>query len=684
MNIDKTRFMTNILLEKNWNTPFESIPFSKIQQEDYKPAFLESMKEGRTEIDAIVDNSETPNFKNTIEALENSGKQLDTVAEIFFNLNSADTNDFLEELAQEVSPLLAEYSNDITLNQGLFTRIKTVFDNTDKKSLSEEEFRLLDKTYKSFTRNGALLSDEDKQKLREIDKELSGLTVKFSQNVLQETNAYKLHITDSKDLEGLPESIIEMAKEDAEKRELEGWVFTLQYPSMVPFMKFSKNRELRKQMAIASGERAFKNNEFNNENIIHRIVALRNRRAQLLGFASHADFVLEERMAKSPKTVHTFLNDLLVKAKPFAEKEIAVLKGMAAGDGIDTMQGYDHGYYAEKLREAKYNISDEALKPYFSLEKVLHAAFDAAEKLYGLKYTQRNDIDKYNEEVTIYEITENGQHKGVFYTDFFPRDGKRPGAWETSFRNQSNLNGKSERPHVSIVCNFSRPTKDKPSLLTFGEVTTLFHEFGHSLHATMADTTYSSLSGTSVYWDFVELPSQFMENYCYDKTFLQSFAKHYQTGEVLPDEKIDKIVASANFMEGYQTMRQLSFGILDMAYHSGELKENESVEQFEEKILAPTKLYPHQEGTAMSPSFSHIFAGGYSAGYYSYKWSEVLDADAYEYFSENGIFNPEIAAKFKTLLSSGGTKDPMELYKNFRGREPQVDALLKRAGLVNS
>lgn len=674
--------MSNILLEKQWNTPFESIPFSKIKLENYKPAFLQAMQDGKAEINTIVENKATSDFRNTIEALEAAGKQLDTIAEIFFNLNSADTNDFLEELAQEVSPLLAEYSNDITLNQELFEKIKYVFEHTAKDALNEEQYRLLDKTYKSFTRNGALLSEEDKLQLREIDKELSGLTVRFSQNVLQETNAFSLHITDEKDLAGLPDSIKEMAREDAEKRELEGWIFTLQFPSMVPFMKFAQNRELRKQIAVASGERAYKNNEYNNEKIIHRIVSLRNQRAKLLGFDTHADFVLEERMAKSPNTVLSFLNDLLAKAKPFAEKEIAVLRDMATKDGIETIQGYDHGYYAEKLREAKYDISDEVLKPYFSLEKVLQAAFDAAERLYGLKYTLRNDIDKYHPEVSVYEITENGNYKGLLYTDFFPRDGKRPGAWETSYRNQSKNKDSEIRPHVSIVCNFSRPTKDKPSLLTFGEVTTLFHEFGHSLHATLADTHYSSLSGTSVYWDFVELPSQFMENYCYDKSFLQSFAKHYSTGEVLPDAQIDKIVASANFMEGYQTLRQLSFGILDMAYHSGKLAADESIETFEESILSATKLYPHLKGTAISPSFSHIFAGGYSAGYYSYKWSEVLDADAYEYFQENGIFNPEVAAKFKILLSSGGTKDPMELYKNFRGREPKVEALLKRAGLA--
>lgn len=673
--------MDNILLEK-WDTPFESVPFDKIRQEDYKPAFLQGIEDAKKEIDAIVTNKETPDFANTIEALDKTGRQLDLVAEIFFNLNSAETNDFFETLAQEISPILAEYGNDITLNQPLFERVKYVFDHTDKSSLTEEQFRLLDKTFKSFSRNGALLDASQKQRLREIDKELSALTVKYSQNVLQETNAYTLHITDEKDLEGIPDSIREMAKDDAEKRELDGWVFTLQFPSMVPFMKFAKNRKLRAELAKASGQRAFKDNANNNEQNIHDIVSLRNERAQLLGYATHADFVLEERMAKNPKTVFDFLDDLLVKAKPFAEKEIAILKEMATQDGITEMMGYDHAYYAEKLREAKFDLSDEALKPYFSLEKVLHAAFDAANKLYHLTFVERKDIPTYHAEVKVYEVQENGKYKALLYTDFFPREGKRPGAWETSFRNQYKQDSQDHRPHVSIVCNFSRPTKDKPSLLTFGEVTTLFHEFGHALHAMLADTIYSSLSGTSVYWDFVELPSQFMENYCYDKTFLQSFAKNYATGEILPDDKIDKIVASANFMEGYQTMRQLSFGILDMAYHTGKLGKTQKIEAFEDKILQPTRLYPEVKGVAMSPAFSHIFAGGYSAGYYSYKWSEVLEADAFAYFKEKGIFNPEIAGKFKTLLSSGGTKDPMELYETFRGRKPTVDALLKRAGLA--
>lgn len=673
--------MDNILLEK-FNTPFDSIPFAQIQTADYLPAFEAAMKEGKAEIEAIISSTEKPNFQNTIETLEKSGRQLDLIAEIFFNLHSAETNEEMEEIAEKVSPILAEYGNDITLNEALFQKVKYVVEHTDKNALNEEQQRLLDKTYKSFTRNGALLNEEQKTVLREIDKELSGITVKFSQNVLQETNDYILHLTNEEDLEGLPDSVVEMAKEEAEKRELEGWVFTLQFPSFVPFMKFAAKRDLRQQLAEASGKRAFKDNERNNEPVIKKIVALRQKRAQLLGYDSHATFVLEERMAKSPITVQNFLQDLLSKAKDFAKRDVDMLRPLAKADGIDEMKGFDHAYYAEKLRKQKFDISDEELKPYFPLEQVLHAAFDAAGKLYGLSYEKLDNIETYHKDVTVYEIKENGQYKGLIYTDFFPRAGKRPGAWETSFRSQYKENGVNHRPHVSIVCNFTPPTKEKPSLLTFGEVTTLFHEFGHSLHATLANTTYSSLSGTSVSWDFVELPSQFMENFCFEKDFLKTFARHYQTGEVLSDEKIDRIVASGNYMEGYQTLRQLSFGILDMAYHSGKFNADKGVKAFEDEILEETKLYPNNAETAMSPAFSHIFAGGYSAGYYSYKWSEVLDADAFSYFKESGIFNAETAQKFKTLLSSGDTKDPMELYETFRGRKPNSTALLKRAGLI--
>ena len=674
--------MENILLH-SFQTPFESAPFEQIDENTYGETMIQLMNQAREEIKQIVDDTTTPNFTNTIESLEKAGRQLNIVSTIFFNLHSAETNDVLEKIAEEVSPLLSEFSNDIMLNDALFHKVKLVYENADRSSLNEEQIRLLDKTYKGFTKNGALLNDAEKTELRKIDQELSTLTIKFSQNVLAETNAFSLHITDEADLEGLPASIKAMAAAEAKERNLEGWIFTLQFPSLSPFLKYSANRELRKQMHLAAGQKAFKANEFNNESNIKRIVELRAERAKLLGYQHHADFVLADRMAKSPEEVNTFLQDLLTKAKPSALKEMEGLKAFAAQDGLTSLMPYDHAYYAEKWREAQYDFSEEVLKPYFELDKVLKAAFDVAEKLYGLTFVLRNDIEKYNPEIDVYEVLEHGNYKALLYTDFFPRKGKRPGAWMTSFKGQYKDENGNRRPHISIVCNFSRPVGDTPSLLTFMEVTTLFHEFGHALHGMLADTQYESLSGTNVFWDFVELPSQFMENYCYDKTFLQSFAKHYETGEVLPEVWIDRLVASANFMQGYQTLRQLGFGILDMAYHSNQFAATNTIETFEAEILAETQLYPKVEGVALSPSFSHIFAGGYAAGYYSYKWAEILDADAYAYFQEKGIFNPEVAQAFKVLLSSGATKDPMDLYVAFRGRKPTNEALLKRAGLLS-
>jgi peptidyl-dipeptidase Dcp len=474
-----------------------------------------------------------------------------------------------------------------------------------------------------------------------------------------------------------------MAKGDAKARNLNGWVFTLQFPSITSFLKYSKNRALRQQLHLASGKKGLQDNAYNNTEIIKKIVTLKHQRAQLLGFEDHASFILEERMAGDKNTVLQFLEELLVKAQPFAHKEIEQLKALAKKDGINNIQAYDHAYYAELLKEEMYSISDELLKPYFPLQQVLNAAFDVATKLYGLYFQKRTDIDTYHEEVEVYEVLENGKHKALLYTDFFPRAGKRPGAWMTSYKDQYIDDcGNNHRPHISIVCNFSRPIADTPSLLTFTEVTTLFHEFGHALHGILANTTYESLSGTNVYWDFVELPSQFMENFCFEPEFLKSFAKHYQTGEVLSDALIEKIVASANFMQGYQTLRQLGFGILDMKYHTNQYSEQQDIETFEKDAIKGTILYPNIEGTAMSTSFSHIFAGGYAAGYYSYKWAEVLDADAFAYFKENGIFDTITAQKFKILLSSGGTVDPMDLYINFRGRKPDVNALLKRAGIA--
>lgn len=674
--------MSNPLLAP-FDTPFQSIPFDHISQQDFKPAILEAIELAKKEVGNIVSISDEPSFENTIEALEAAGEKLQIATLTFFNLDSAETNDYMQELAQEISPILAEYQNDIKLNEQLFVRIKYVYDNTNPDLLNHEQKRLLDKFYKEFVRNGALLTSGEKETLRDIDKQIAVLSMKFSQNVLQETNAYQLHITQEDQLAGLPESIKAAASEEAAKRELEGWVFTLQYPSFVPFMKYAANRDLRKELYLASGQRAFKQNDHNNEQIIHDLVKLRAKRAKLLGYDSFAAFVLEERMAGSPEVVFSFLNDLVEKAKPHAEADIDQLRPLAEADGITELMPYDHAYYAEKLRERKFSLNEEALKPYFPLSQVLHAAFDLSNKLFGLTFQVRDDIEKYHHEVTVYEVLENGEHKALLYTDWHPREGKRPGAWMTSYREQSIKNGNNIRPHISIVCNFSRPTKEGPSLLTFQEVTTLFHEFGHALHGILANTTYQSLSGTNVFWDFVELPSQFLENFVYDKSFLQSFAKHYRTGEALPDAEIDKIVAAANFMEGYQTARQLSFGLLDMAYHANKLKPDDDIETFEKETTKDTQLYPSVPGTAQSPSFSHIFPGGYSAGYYSYKWAEVLDADAYDYFKETGIFNPETASKFKTLLSSGGTVDPMTLYVEFRGRKPEADALLKRAGLVS-
>lgn len=675
----------NILTEK-FTTPYHAAPFSEIKNEDFLPAFGELIKKSEEEIDGIVSNSEVPTFENVIEALAYSGEQLDVASNIFFNLNSAETSDEIQKIAQEVSPLLTEYSSKISQNEPLFNKIKKVYDEKDQYHLNEEQEMLLNETYKGSVRSGALLNEEDKEKLQKINMDLSLKSLQFGQNVLASTNAYFKHITDKNDLAGIPEAIIDQYAEEAKERELEGWVVTLQYPSYIPFMTYAENRELRKELALASGKKSFDGGEFDNQELIKELLQLKQQKAELLGYKNYADYVLEERMAKSPVKVFDFLNELLTKAKPYADQEIDELRSLAKADGIEELQGYDHAFYAEKLRKQKYDFNDEELKPYFPLDQVQDAVFGLAGKLFGLRFVERNDIPKYHEDVKVYEVFESGKEsseedfKSLLYVDYFPRKGKRAGAWMTSYKNQYKKDGENSRPHISIVCNFSKPTKDTPSLLTFQEVTTLFHEFGHALHGMMADTQYPSLSGTSVKWDFVELPSQFLENFCYEPEFLKTFAKHYKTGEILPDEKIEKIEQSKNFMEGYQTMRQLGFGLLDMNYHTKveELK-GETVKEFEDKYTKATTLYPVNPETAMSPSFSHIFQGGYSAGYYSYKWAEVLDADAFQYFKETGIFNPETADKYKILLSSGGTKDPMELYKSFRGSEPKVESLLKRA-----
>mgnify|MGYP001545801517 FL=1 len=673
------------ILTSTFKTKYNTAPFSQIKLEDYQPAFIENIAAAKAEIDAIINNPEAPTFENTIEALDFSGNALDRLSSIFFNLNSAETCDEMQKIAQEVSPLLTEFSNDITLNEALFQRIKSVYEQKDTLNLSPEQATLLDKKFKSFSRNGALLSEEDKLKLREIDTELAKLKLTFSENVLAETNNYQLHLTNEADLKGLPEGAIEAASALAKSKDLEGWIFTLDFPSYLPFVTYAENRELRKEIAIAAGKKAFQNNEFDNQEIALKIAKLRYERANLLGYETHSHFVLEERMAQHPDKVKSFLNDLLTKAKPAAEKEFAELSAFAKElDGIEQLEKWDGAYYAEKLKQKLFNLDDEKLKPYFQLEKVLNGAFTIANKLFGLTFTEIFDIDKYHEEVTTYEVKDEfGELVAIFYADFFPRKGKRNGAWMTSFKSQYIKDGINERPHISNVCNFTKPTATKPSLLTFNEVTTLFHEFGHGLHGMLANTIYPSLSGTSVYWDFVELPSQVMENWCYEPEALALFAKHYETGEIIPQEYVDKIKESASFQEGMATLRQLSFGILDMAFHSNNPSAITNIKAFEKTAFEGTSLYPDVAENCMSVSFSHIFAGGYSSGYYSYKWAEVLDADAFAYFQEKGIFNKEVATKFKdNVLSKGGTELPMELYKRFRGQEPKPDALLKRAGLI--
>ena len=683
-NQSKTIKTMNPLVQP-FTKPHNTAPFSQIKLEHFKPAFEQAIQEAKTEIDAIVTNKQKPTFENTIEALDLVGNKLSRISSIFFNLNSAETSPEMQKLAQEVSPMLTNYSNDITLNEGLFKRIKAVYEQKDRLKLTPEQQTLLDKNYKNFARNGALLSADKKEKLREIDTQLSKLGLTYSENTLAENNAYSLQITNKDDLAGLPDGVVEAAAMEAKSRTLEGWIFTLDYPSYIPFVTYAKNRNLRKEMNLAFGKKAFQNNKNDNQEIVKQIAKLRFERANLLGYASHSHFVLEERMAEKPENVTAFLQNLLAKAKPAALAQYKELEDYAKKiDGIDRLEKWDGAYYSEKLKQEKFSFDDEMLKPYFKLENVMHGAFDVANLLYGIHFKEVKNIDVYHPDVKTYEVLdENNNFVAVFYADFFPRKGKRNGAWMTSYKDQSITNGVNDRPHVSIVCNFTKPTETKPSLLTFNEVTTLFHEFGHGLHGMLANTRYQSLSGTSVYWDFVELPSQIMENWCYQPEALAMFAKHYQTGEVIPQEYVNKIKESASFMAGMATLRQLSFGMLDMAYHSQDPSNIKDIKTFENQATAETSLYPDVAENCISTSFSHIFSGGYSSGYYSYKWAEVLDADAFEYFVQNGIFNKEIAKKFQeNILSKGGTEPPMKLYKQFRGQEPQPEALLRRSGLL--
>lgn len=681
----KANMTDNVLLQP-FRTPHETAPFPQIKNEFYLPALKEAMAQGRKEVEAITSNPAKPTFENTIVALERSGELLDRTTSILFNLNSAETSPELQAIVKEASPLLTEYSNDITLNANLFARIKAVYEHRTTLNLDTESKMLLEKAYKRFARNGANLNASDKEKLRNIDKQLSQLSLQFGENVLNETNEYAMDVTDGKDLAGLPDFVREAAKKTAQQKNKAGWVFTLQAPSYGPFMQYADNRVLREKMYRAYNGRGFHGDKNDNTAIIQQLVQLRYDRANLLGYKTHADFVLEESMAGSSKKVQEFLDELVGYAKPVAEKQLTDLVQYAKGQGFQgsALEQWDYSYYAEKLKKERYSIDDELLKPYFKLENVLNGVFTVANKLYELTFKETKDIPVYNDEVKTYEVYDKeGKFVAVFYGDYFPRPGKRSGAWMNDIQGQKIENGQNIRPHIVNVCNFTRPTDTKPSLLSFGEVTTLFHEFGHGLHGMLANGKYESLSGTSVTRDFVELPSQVMENWCYDPEALNLFAKHYQTGEVIPAELVEKIRASQNFMAGIANLRQLRFGLTDMYWHSQKPK-GESVSEVESHVDSLVNLFPPVQGVAFSPAFSHIFAGGYSAGYYSYKWSEVLDADAFEFFKEKGgLENREVADNFrKNVLEKGGTAKPMDLYKKFRGREPSPKAMLKRSGLV--
>jgi peptidyl-dipeptidase Dcp len=668
-----------------FESPHQTAPFDQLEEEHFLPAFDQALTEGRKDIQNIINNSEAPTFENTIEKMEQSAELLDRISSIFFNLNSAETNDKIQSIAREVSPMLSEFSNDIWLNDKLFERVKTVYEQQgESSSLNKEQQKLLDNTFKAFARRGAMLNGKEKERYREISSELSRLSLQFGENVLAETNDFRLHLTDQSDLAGLPEDAVEAAANRAQKENKDGWIFTLQIPSYLPFMKYADNRSLREEIFRAYTSRGNKENERNNNEIIKKTVALRMERAKLLGHKNHADYVLTERMAKSPDKVTEFLHELLEASLPFAQQDVKDVEEFARKKGFkDQLQRWDFAYFSEKLKTASFNISDEMTKPYFQLEKVKQGVFDLTNQLYGLTYKENKEIPVYHEEVQAFEVFDHdGAFLSVLYMDFFPRDGKQGGAWMTSYREQYIENGKNVRPHISVVTNFTRPTSTKPSLLTYNEVTTFLHEFGHALHGMLSDVTYESMAGTSVYRDFVELPSQIMENWARQKEWLKNVAKHYESGEPVPGELVDKIIAAGNFQSGYATVRQLSFGMNDMAWHTIEEPVGKEVAKFEKEAMEATELFPDIDGSCMSTAFGHIFDGGYAAGYYGYKWAEVLDADAFDLFLKNGIFDKTTAQKFReNILSKGGTKDPMELYVSFRGHEPSIEPLLERSGL---
>ena len=670
-----------------YNTPHDTVPFDRIRLEDYEEAFMEGIRRDDEATDKIVNDPEEPTFENTLARVDTEKGEhyydlLSRVSNVFSCMMSAETCDEMEALAQKMSPILTKHANDITLNKKLFERIKFVHDHPNRE-LNAEEQMLLDTSYDGFVRSGALLDEEGKEKLRQLTEEASMLTLQFSQNLLKENKAFQLHITDKAQLDGLPETAIAAAEQNAKEQEKEGWIFTLDFPVFSPFMTYSTQRELRKQMYMARNTECIHDNDANNLKICKRLINLRRELAQLLGFDTYADYVLKHRMASNIDNVYKLLNDLIDAYKPTAEKEVAEITALAKrieGDDF-VMEPWDMSFYSHKLQMEKYNLDAEMLRPYLQLDKVIDGVFGLAGKLYGITFKENKDIPVYHPDVKAYEVYDkDSSYLAVFYADFFPRKGKQGGAWMTEFQGQwIEHTGQNIRPHVSVVMNFTKPTAEKPALLTLGEVETFLHEFGHSLHGMFANTRFESLSGTNVWWDFVELPSQFMENYAVEKDFLRTFAFHYQTGEPLPDDLIERIVKSRNFMAAYGCLRQVSFGLLDMAYYTKKEAFDDDIIPFEKKAWAKAMVTPQLPNTCMTVQFSHIMAGGYAAGYYSYKWAEVLDADAFSVFKKNGIFDQQTAQSFRdNILSKGGTEHPMTLYKRFRGQEPTIDALLER------
>ncbi len=674
---------TNPLLAE-WTTPHQTPPFTEIKHEHFIPAIETALSSAKAEVDVIINNTDKPTFGNTIVALEDSGEKLDHITSVLFNLNSAETDDTIQAIAREISPKLSEFSNYVSLNDQLFAKVKEIYGQKESLNLSPEDLYLLEKKYLGFVRSGANLEPVAKKRYAEITTELSQLSLQFGENVLAETNAYQLLITDEKDLSGIPETEREAAAQNAKSKGKSGWLFTLHGPSFTAFMKYADNRDLREQMYRAYSSRGFQKNEHNNEEIIRKTVNLKMEKAQLLGFKNHAEYVLAERMAENPQKVNEFLNQLFTASRPGAEKDFAEVQNFAQLHGLkEQLRQWDWSYYSEKLKNANYGFDEQQVKPYFQLEKVREGVFELATRLYGLTFRENKAIPVYHPDATAYEVyDQDSTFLSVLYLDFFPREGKNGGAWMNDLRAESKINGKIVRPVITVVCNFTKPTETKPSLLTFNEVTTFLHEFGHALHGMLANTVYPSQSGTNVYRDFVELPSQIMENWGTEKEWLDLFAFHYQTGEKIPAELVQKLIDAENFQAGYAYQRQLSFGMNDMAWHWISEPMNGDIVEFEQKAIAPTELFKPIEGSCLSSAFTHIFAGGYAAGYYGYKWAEVLDADAFSQFKTNGIFDKATATSFrKNILEKGGTEHPMKLYVAFRGQEPSIEPLLERSGL---